>query len=56
MPLDKKIMFTPDLSIKDGTRYFYPFKMIIGTSSFQRVLYKTFMKNVHILRKGTACK
>ena len=34
------------LSIRDGTRYFSPLKMIIGTSQFQRVFHKIFRKNV----------
>jgi hypothetical protein len=39
------------LSVRVVTRYFNPLKMIIGTSYFQRLLYKIFMKNVQILRK-----
>jgi len=31
--------------------YFYQFKMVIGISWFQRVLYKIFMKKVQILIK-----
>ena len=44
------------LSIRGDKRYFYLPKMVFGTSSFQRVLYKKiFMKNAQILRKSTAC-
>jgi hypothetical protein len=43
----------PGLSIRGGTRYFYPPKMVIGTSCFKRVLHmhKIFMKIIQILIK-----
>ena len=41
------------LSVRGGTRYFYPLKMASHTSYFQRVLQKIFTKNVQILRKSS---
>jgi hypothetical protein len=42
------------LPVRGGTSY--PLKMVIGTSYFQRMLFKIFMKNVQFLRKISACK
>ena len=46
----------PGFSIRGCIRYFYQLKMVIGTSWFQRVLHKIFMKNVQILRWSTTCE